>query len=32
VLKYLVENVEVDEFAAIKPSLEEIFISISHDE
>jgi ABC-2 type transport system ATP-binding protein len=32
VLKYLVENVEVDEFAAIKPSLEEIFISISHND
>jgi ABC-2 type transport system ATP-binding protein len=32
VLKYLVDNVEVDEFTAIKPSLEEIFISISHDD
>jgi ABC-2 type transport system ATP-binding protein len=32
ILKYLVQNVEVDEFAAIKPSLEEIFISISHND
>ncbi len=32
VLKYLVDNVEVDEFTALKPSLEEIFISISHDD
>lgn len=32
VLKYLVDNVEVDEFTAMKPSLEEIFISISHDD
>lgn len=32
ILKYLVENVEVDEFSAIRPSLEEIFISISNDD
>jgi ABC-2 type transport system ATP-binding protein len=32
ILKFLVNNIEVDEFTALRPSLEEIFISISHND